>query len=186
MKNNKILFIDTETGGLDPTTNSLLSVAFVVWENGEFLLSKEVLINDGILNVSPQALEINKINIAKHSKNALKSEFAVLEIESFLNENFNNDEKIILCGHNIIFDINFFKAFWTKNGRNYNQRFSHRYIDTASLLFYLSIANKIPSELTSSDKAFDYFKISVNKRHSALGDVIATAELFNKLVHIIS
>ncbi len=184
MKHNKILFIDTETGGLDPLSHSILSVAFTVWENGKIFNSKEFLINDGILNVSEKALEINKIDISEHSRIALKSEIAVLEIENFLNQNFNLDEKIILCGHNILFDINFFKTFWIKNGNDYNKRFSHRYVDTASLLFFLSITNKLPEDLTSSQKAFDFFNIKIDKRHSALGDVVATAELFNHLLEL--
>ncbi|MEL1239764.1 3'-5' exonuclease [Flavobacterium flavipallidum] len=183
MKTDKILFIDTETGGLDPLNNSLLSVAFAIWDNGKISNAKEFLINDGILNVSPKALEINRIDINKHSQVALKSEDAILEIENYLNENFHN-EKIILCGHNILFDINFFKNFWTKNNRDYNKQFSHRYVDTASILFFLSVSGKIPTNTISSQNAFDYFNINVSKRHSALGDVLATAELFNHLIRI--
>lgn len=184
MRADKILFIDTETGGLDPLKHSLLSVAFTIWDNGKISNEKEFLINDGVLNVTPKAMEINGIDIIEHSRISLKSNIAVREIEDYLNKNFNIDEKIILCGHNILFDINFFKRFWSKNGCDYNKRFSHRYVDTASILFYLSIIEKVPRNLTSSQNAFDYFGIKVSKRHSALGDVLATAELFNKLVNL--
>ena len=43
---DRLLFIDTETGGLDPQKHSLLSLALVVWEKREILDSKEFLIND--------------------------------------------------------------------------------------------------------------------------------------------
>lgn len=184
MKHNKILFIDTETGGLDPMNHSLLSVAFAIWDNGEIIEAKEFLINDGILNVTPKALEINGIDIIEHSRIALKPKSAILEIKNYLNRNFGNDEKIILCGHNILFDINFFKNFWNKNEGNYNNRFSHRYVDTASILFFLTVVNKLPENSNSSQNAFDLFGISINKRHSALGDVLGTAELFNRLIEL--
>jgi DNA polymerase-3 subunit epsilon len=184
MRTNKILFIDTETGGLEPLEHSLLSVAFAVWDNGKITAAKEFLINDGILNVTSKALEINKINIIEHSRIALKSENAISKIKDFLNVNFGFDEKIVLCGHNILFDINFFKNFWNKNEGNYNTRFSHRYVDTASILFFLSITNKLPENSNSSQNAFDLFGISINKRHSALGDVLGTAELFNRLIEL--
>src|SRR5690606_30430214 len=184
MRTNKILFIDTETGGLDPLEHSLLSVAFAVWDNGKITTSKEFLINDGVLNVTSKALEINGINIIEHSRIALKSKYAISEIKNFLNQNFEFDEKIILCGHNILFDINFFKNFWNKNEGNYNKRFSHRYVDTASILFFLSITNKLPENSNSSQNAFDLFGISIDKRHSALGDVLGTAELFNRLIEL--
>ena len=184
MRINKILFIDTETGGLDPLEHSLLSVAFAVWDNGEITNAKEFLINDGVLNVTSKALEINGININEHSKIALKSNFAISEIKNFLNQNFELDEKITLCGHNILFDINFFKNFWNKNEGNYNARFSHRYVDTASILFFLSLINKLPENSNSSENAFDLFGISIDKRHSALGDVLGTAKLFNCLIEL--
>ena len=182
MKTNKILFIDTETGGLDPTNHSLLSVAFVIWDNGKIIQPKEFLINDGILNTTPKALEINGINIIEHSQVALNSKSAMLEIKNYLDENFGLDEKITLCGHNILFDVSFFKNFWNKNQGDYNQRFSHRYVDTASILFFLSIVDKLPKNSNSSQTAFDLFGISINKRHTALGDVLGTAELFNRLI----
>ena len=149
MKTNKILFIDTETGGLDPTNHSLLSVAFVIWDNGKIIQPKEFLINDGILNTTPKALEINGINIIEHSQVALNSKSAMLEIKNYLDENFGLDEKITLCGHNILFDVSFFKNFWNKNQGDYNQRFSHRYVDTASILFFLSIVDKLPKNSNS-------------------------------------
>ena len=185
MKTNRILFIDTETGGLDPLKHSLLSVAFAIWDKGKIIDAKEFLINDGILNVTPKALEINGIDIIEHSRVALKSKIAISEIKYFLNQNFEPNEKIILCGHNILFDINFFKNFWNKNEEgDYNTRFSHRYVDTASILFFLSIVNKLPENSNSSQNAFDLFGISIDKRHSALGDVLGTAELFNRLIEL--
>ena len=36
----KILFIDTETGGIDPNSTSLLSIGLVAWSNGEILDEK--------------------------------------------------------------------------------------------------------------------------------------------------
>jgi hypothetical protein len=62
------LFIDTETGGLDPDKHSLLSLAMVIW--GEWIVdSQEILINDGILSVT-KALAVNridhKINVSIH------------------------------------------------------------------------------------------------------------------------
>lgn len=184
MRTNKILFIDTETGGINPSEHSLLSIAFAIWENGKITAAKEFLINDGVLNVTSQALEINNIDIKEHSRIALTSENAISEIKDYLNQNFGFDEKIILCGHNILFDINFFKNFWNKNEGNFNNRFSHRYVDTSSILFFLSILNKIPENSNSSQNAFNFFSISIDKRHSALGDVLGTAELFNRLIEL--
>ncbi len=186
MKFNRILFIDTETGGIDPINNSLLSIAFVIWDNGKISQPQEFLINDGVLNVTQSALDINKIDLIEHSKKAMSPKDIIYKIEQYLECNFSDEEKIILCGHNVLFDINFFKNFCQNYGLDYNKRFSHRYVDTASILFYLSTVGIIPDNMTSSQNAFDYFNISVNNRHSALGDVLATTELFNQMLLLIS
>ncbi len=70
---DRLLFIDTETGGLNPDKHSLLSLAMVVWEDMEIIDSQELLINDGKLSVTEEALSINKIDIEKHKQSAISS-----------------------------------------------------------------------------------------------------------------
>lgn len=185
MKADKILFIDTETGGIDPASHSLLSLALVVWKELEVRASIEILVNDGVLNVTEKALEINGINLSEHKKKAVSPALALQQFDQFLDIHFSRDEKIILGGHNINFDVNFLNAFLTRSGYNFQQRFSHRFVDTSSILFYLYLTGKIKRKLTASQDAFDYFGITVPGRHTALGDAFATAQLFSKLVSIL-
>jgi DNA polymerase III epsilon subunit-like protein len=185
MKAEKILFIDTETGGMDPKTHSLLSLGLVVWKEMEIGASLEILINDGILHVTEAALEINGIQLEEHKEKAVTPFVALQQFDRFLKEHFEEDEKIVLGGHTINFDVNFLNAFLAINGYNFYQRFSHRHVDTASILFYLYLTGKIKRKITSSQDAFDYFGISVQGRHTALGDALATAQLFSKLVSIL-
>lgn len=185
MKADKILFIDTETGGIDPASHSLLSLALVVWKELEVRASIEILVNDGVLNVTEKALEINGINLSEHKKKAVSPALALQQFDQFLDIHFSRDEKIILGGHNINFDVNFLNAFLTRSGYDFQQRFSHRFVDTSSILFYLYLTGKIKRKLTASQDAFDYFGITVSGRHTALGDAFATAQLFSKLVNIL-
>jgi DNA polymerase III epsilon subunit-like protein len=185
MKADKILFIDTETGGIDPASHSLLSLALVVWKELDARASIEILINDGVLNVTEKALEINGIDLSDHKKKAVSPDLALQQLDQFLGNHFSRDEKITLGGHNINFDVNFLNAFLTRNGYNFQQRFSHRSVDTSSILFYLYLTGKIKRKLTASQDAFDYFGITVPGRHTALGDAFATAQLFSKLVSIL-
>src|SRR5882757_3710344 len=170
MKADKILFIDTETGGIDPASHSLLSLALVVWKEMDARASIEILVNDGVLNVTEKALEINGINLGEHKKKAVSPVLALQQLDQFLDIHFSRDEKIILGGHNINFDVNFLNVFLTRNGYNFQQRFSHRFVDTSSILFYLYLTGKIKRKLTASQDAFDYFGIPVPGRHTALGD----------------
>ncbi|HEY6899765.1 MAG TPA: 3'-5' exonuclease [Puia sp.] len=184
MKADKILFIDTETGGIDPASHSLLSLALVVWKEMEIVASLEILIDDGRLNVTERALEINHIDLEEHKRKAVPPATAIKRLDKFLNTHFPKEEKITLGGHNITFDVNFLNAFLTRNGYDFGSRFSHRYVDTSSILFYLYLTKKLKRRLTASQDAFDYFGIAVAGRHTALGDAIATAQLFTNLVRL--
>src|ERR1700760_1851408 len=155
MKADTILFIDTETGGIQPGKNSLLSLALVVWKESMIKASTEILINDGILDVTEKALEINGIDLEEHKKKAVSPKIAIKQFDDFIKANFPTDEKIVLGGHNITFDVNFLNAFLAANNYNYQQRFSHRFIDTASILFYLYLTGKLKDKITSSQQAFD-------------------------------
>ncbi len=181
---NRFLFIDTETGGLDPDNHSLLSVAMVVWENMEIIDSQELLINDGKLNVTDEALAINKIDIEKHKKLAISPSQAIEKIFLFIDKHFPRQRKITIAGHNVHFDISFLKVLFFRNKKDFSKFFSHRIIDTSSILHYLYLAGHINQRSISSDEAFELFEIKVEGRHTALGDAVATAKLFSKLIYL--
>lgn len=181
---DRLLFIDTETGGLDPDKHSLLSLAMVVWEDMEIIDSQELLLNDGKLSVTAEALSINKIDIEKHKQSALSPSQAIEKLFLFVDKHFPGQRKITLAGHNVQFDVNFLRVFFSRNNEDFSKYFSHRIIDTSSILYYLYLAGHIKHRAISSDEAFDLFKIKVEGRHTALGDARATAKLFNKLLYL--
>lgn len=181
---DRMLFIDTETGGLDPDKHSLLSLAMVVWENMEIIDSQEILINDGQLSVTKEALSINKIDIKKHKESAIPPSQAIEEIIGFISKHFPPQNKITIAGHNVQFDIGFLKILFSQNKKDFSRFFSHRIIDTSSILYYLYLTNHIKQRAISSDEAFELFEIKVEGRHTAIGDAMATAKLFNKLIDL--
>ena len=181
---DKLLFIDTETGGLNPDKHSLLSLAMVVWQNKELIDSQEILIKDGQLSVTEEALSINKIDIENHKKLALPSSQAFERCIKFISQHFPDQKQITLAGHNVHFDVAFLKVFFSQNNTRFSTYFSHRIIDTSSILYYLHLAGHLKEKAISSDEAFALFNIQVDGRHTALGDAVATAELFNKLLDL--
>ncbi|UCS93954.1 3'-5' exonuclease [Echinicola marina] len=185
---DKILFIDTETGGLNPLQHPLLSIGLVVWEDFELTSSKEILIFEEGLTPDNRALDINKIDINDHRKKALSPKEAINEIKTFLRKNFELDNKVTLAGHNINFDVNFLRFFLDRNNDDFGRYFSHRFIDTSSILYFLYLSGKLKEKAVSSDRAFDLFGINFNQenRHTALADAIATAQLFNNLLKTVA
>lgn len=183
-KQDKIVFIDTETGGLHPAHHSLLSVGLVAWEKGEIMQTREILVDDGELKATDAALAINQIDLDSHRESAISQKEAIQEILSFIGWNSSRDDKITLAGHNVGFDIKFTRHLFESQHYNFDDYFSHRSIDTSSILHYLYFSGKLSSKIVGSSEAFKHFEIEVQGRHTALGDAVATAELFNKLIRL--
>ena len=89
-------------------------------------------------------------------------------------------------GHNIAFDIAFLQRLYRLAGATYAADFSHRTVDTHSLLWALMSAGKLP-DVRSSDAAFAHFDIAPPPalRHTALGDAVATRELVERLLDLL-
>jgi len=182
----RILFIDTETGGLDPQKHSLLSIGLVVWESNSGILdSTQLFVKSTEYIITKEAQSINKFDREMHDMMALKPKDTIKRMIEFLGEYFEVNHAIPLAGHNTQFDINFLKKFLDENGRSFGSIFSHRIIDTYSILRYLFYCGKIDQNIVSSSEAFHYFNIKVDSRHTALGDAIATANLFDAMMKLI-
>ncbi|MGL5428593.1 MAG: 3'-5' exonuclease [Cetobacterium sp.] len=181
----KLLFIDTETGGINEKENSLLSVALICWEDKKVIDKLEIFIEEESYNVTERAMEINGLNLENVKKYGLEKKIVIEKINSFILKNFE-DEKAVLCGHNVGFDIRFLKELYNKVEKNYEEFISYRSLDTASVFRFLTIAGKFKEEkINSLDDAIKYFNISLENRHTAMGDIEKTVQIFNRLVEII-
>lgn len=181
----KLLFVDTETGGVNEKENSLLSVALIFWEDKLVKDKLEFFIKEKKYNVTEKAMEINQLNLETIEKLGIEKKEAVKKINDFIIKNFNG-EKAVICGHNINFDIRFIKELYNKVGEDYEQYISYRSLDTASIFRFLTIAGKFGAkQVNSLDDAIKYFNLTFNNRHTAMGDIEKTIEIFNKLIEII-
>jgi DNA polymerase-3 subunit epsilon len=186
----RLLVIDTETGGIDPESHSILSLGGVIWDDGILTEQFEILIAERTLCVTPQALEINRIDLVEHCRHGASPAQAMTRLKEFLAVNFGQElrsqQKISLAGHNIHFDIGFLRRLCRLAEAPFEEMFSHRVLDTAGILRYLGLAGVIPLSSAGSTEAFAYFGIDIppNERHTALGDAKATAMLLNKLVKV--
>ncbi len=180
---NRLLFIDTETGGLDPNKHSLLSIGVVVWDalEGE-LFSDEYYIRSEKYSVTKKAAQLNHFDEVSQHDSALDPECIVDKLIAIKEQFFGEYPSIPLAGHNVAFDIQFIKSMFSSCGRSFEKLFSHRSVDTYSIIKYLSDCGFLPDEINSSAKAFKYFNIHVKGRHTALGDARATMQLYANLI----
>lgn len=183
----RLLFLDTETGGLDPQKYSLLSIGVAVWDRREGIIFKKNLcpLTRNYI-ISPEAQAINHFSVDDYSREDFFTREEIADEFRKIKEEFFPDYKTLpLAGHNIQFDDSFLRVLFKDTACRYEDLFSYRLVDTYSVLQVLIHCGKIPASVSNSDRAFEYFGIKVNGRHTALGDAVATAELYDKLVSFI-
>ncbi|WP_005032997.1 3'-5' exonuclease [Holophaga foetida] len=179
------LFLDTEAGGLDPRKHSLLSLGLVVGGPQGVRHSLEILIKHDPYVVTEGGMAVNRINLEKHTAMGLAPEQALVVLDIFLAQHFPHAcRPITLVGHNVSFDRDYLGVFLDSQGRLLEPRFGHRVIDTHSIAAGLRDAGRLDLPHLGSSALFEHFGIVVpdEKRHTALGDALATFELYWKLV----
>jgi len=181
----KILFIDTETGGLDATKHSLLTIALAVYSHGNILAEQEYIVKYKEYVVTAKALEVNKINLVEHDSIATESSIVVQQIQMYIHRNFREDEKVIIAGHNIEFDNGFLTQLFENENEQWSKLVSHRKLDTCSLMNYLMVTGKIDIKSASLESSIKHFEIETKARHTAEDDVRATIKLFECINKII-
>ena len=183
---DRLLFIDTETGGLDPLKHSLLSIGVVVWDkkSGELFSDEYYIYSDNYV-VTKSATRINHFNLTEHNLHAVAPTIVVQKLFKIRDKYFDKDGLLPLAGHNVTFDIQFIKQLFFQCGRSYEKLFSHRAVDTYTVIKFLTDCQLIPNSISSSASAFKYFNITVEGRHTALGDARATMQLYSKALLLI-
>lgn len=187
-KNVKI-WIDTETGGLDPKKHSLLQLAAVAEDNGNIVDRFQTNIFHKDYCVTREALRVNKIDISKiEPSNTFECRDLATAIGSFIffcKKYTQKDKNIQLCGQNTIFDINFIKEAMNQIGVNYDDHFTRRYVDLQSISLFMKDLKYIDVNSVSMDNLRRYFGITNPDSHTALADVEDTITIYYKYQDII-
>lgn len=186
-----MIVLDTETGGLDPNVQSILSVGCVVLNDNLSIIDEfEIYVKEDNIVAEARALGINKIDLEWLKVNGKTPADALGELNTFLSKYYNGKERITMAGHNIGFDVGFMKRLYRQAGKtsnDYENRFSHRTLDTAGIIRYLMLAKRLDIPAANSTDAFKHFNIKIadGQRHTALADARGTAQLLAKLVDMV-
>lgn len=184
----KVFYFDVETTGVVPRKHDIIQIAGIVEIDGvekeTFNITMQPFDYEAI---SPSALKVNKTTVKKLRKYQTPQD-AYKELMALLGrhvDKFDKRDKFYLAGYNVGFDIDFLKAFFTKNeDKYYGSWFNYRKIDPIYLLpvmHYRKLLPDLPTHKLSD--VCDYFKIELDA-HDALSDIVATKELLRLLMEL--
>ena len=188
---SKLMVVDTETGGLDASRQSILSFGAVLLDGSVVRDSMQIFIKEPRIYAEPEALAINKIDLKWLRKNGLPPVTAVAEIVQFIGKHFQLNQAV-LAGQNIAFDVGFMQRLWRlAYGKEWRKAwemvFNHRTHDTMHVLRFLGVAGALPFQTGSLQDAARFFNIDPNefKPHNALDDARLTAMVLVELTEYV-
>lgn len=164
--------LDTETTGLDPRRDRVISVGAIRLHGPRLYRSRtlNMLVNPG-RSIPSRTIPIHGIS------NAMVADAP--PFERVADRIMDHTNGLIVIGHYIQFDIAILRAEMQRSGLNWRLEAS---LDV--MLLYAGLLPDRPS-LRLDDIAAD-LDVPVIGRHSALGDALTTGEIFLRLVAIMS
>ena len=188
---NKIIFIDTETGGVNPEKAALIQLSGIIRidkkdvEKFNFYIKpfENSEVSEKALEVQRRTLEELKTDKYVEEKEVYK-EFINL-LDKYIDK-YDKTDKFIVAGYNVRFDVDILKAFFQRHGNN----FLFSYLDSSMLdplysIRLLQIAEILPIlENNKLETWCKHFGIEL-KAHDSLEDIEATKKLIGKLISLI-
>jgi DNA polymerase III epsilon subunit-like protein len=183
-KMKKYISIDTETGGIG-IDKSLLTIGLACYDENlnEVAYSHlKIRPDNGIYQITAKALEINKIDLIAHQKEALTEKEGRTALYTILSDwSQNGLIKLIPIGKQIDGDL---AQIWDKLiSRNSWETFvSYRKIEVSSVMIALQDAGLLPTFKGSLTDCITYYGIKDSGLHDALEDARMTAQVYKCMV----
>lgn len=177
------IYIDTETGGLDPDKYSLLTFAaqLVPAIGAEPISTFNSLFLHDPYRVSAAALRVNGIDLASHTQQARRSETIASDFTDWLRK-YCGDEKPVPVGWNIGFDLGFLhRQFITKV--QWDTLIDYHALDVCALVEFMIIQGRLPKKRKLVDVAA-HFGIDTSGAHDAQIDNTLCRLVSGKLVGV--
>ena len=169
------LFLDTETGGLDPATDALLTLGMIAGVDSSILDSIHIEIQPENYTCNQGALDVNHIDVAEHKRVAISRKDAAERITGFITKNLP-ESKPVVVGHNTGFDLGFLNELFSSTGLK--PPYGYRNLDTAgNALFMKHLGIETGTNLPS---LLRYYNIPFTDDilHNALTDAQLTREAY--------
>ncbi len=176
----QLVILDTETGGLDCNVQSLLSVGMWTLDTfkGTIYNPLYFLVKEPEIMTTLEAMAINGLDLEDIERDGLEPKEALEKVREYCKP-LRGPYPV---GHNIGFDIGFLNRLVFLSGNSYALPFHYRTIDIPSILTTMYLAGILPKDISSSQKALEYFGMERGAVHNALHDAECTGKVHLKVL----
>lgn len=182
------LWFDTETGGTNPKIHSLLTAYFAICDKDLNLIDELYLqlkpSDPSKLNLTQEAMEINKINIEEHLNDPATVTYEVgrEKLLEFLAKNKIKGKRRSFqpCGHNVAFDK---EMIWNQmiSQEDFEKEVHYRTIDTSSITNFLKDVGILPEDLGNLGSLVAHYKTPQREAHTAKDDVLMNIDVYRAM-----
>jgi len=185
---SKVIWIDTETTGLDPKIHGLREVGFRIEIDGK-------IVEEGFLLIDTMTYK-NEKYISKYVCNVMNvtevllatypdSHESLVKFENILHKYVNKDSKskFQMAGFNVKFDYEFIEEWFKDDNGEFNYfdtYFGHQRLDVLELVRHLKHWKLFETKNNKLETLCNHFDVEI-EAHQALSDIQATKILHQVL-----
>ena len=185
-RRSKILWLDTETTGLDPKLNDIWQLAYLIEIDGEVKEEGEMMIRPSNMDtVEDDALKIGGVTREELESLDYTIADAVEDLKDVFGkyvDKYDRKDKFVVAGYFVRFDIDFLREMFFKSGDRYG-------IGSWCFTCLLDVPSFVAIGVAKYGMRFQNFKLETVckklgvefKAHDALEDIKATRVLYEAL-----
>lgn len=183
----KLLFIDTETTGLDPARNAVIQVSGIIDIDGEEKDRFNLRVRpEAWKKIDKKAVEINGISDFSAYPLSKDSFSDFIKVLSQHVDRYDKQDKFTMVGQNPAFDYRFLSQWAHENGENYLHAFiRYSLIDLIAITALFQIAEVFKTENMKLKTIGEYLGYEF-KAHDAMEDVEVTRKIFYQYADLVS
>lgn len=174
--NVRFVVLDSETTGLDPRKDRIITIGAIAVVDGEILIDDSF---EALLKVEYNSSAVTVHGVTREESQAgLDEPEALRQFREYLRDG-------VIVGHHISHDVDTFNAGYERLGV---AAMPNRSLDTMALALRLeadgAFADQAPFRSFSLDELCDRFGVIPHDRHTAPGDAFMTALVFQRLLRL--
>lgn len=174
----RFVVLDSETTGLNPRTDRLITIGAVAVQAGEIVIEDSF---EALLKIAENTSAVTVHGVTRdESARGMEEPDALEAFLSYLRDG-------VIVGHHIGHDVGTFDAGYE---RHWGFHLSNRSLDTMDLTLHLeqdgAFEGRPPIRQFTLDALCALFGVIPHDRHTASGDAFITAQIFLRLVHLAS